>query len=225
MDERTAGLESISFINTVRRGPRLVFSNIVAFWLRLRGVEVGQGCVFYGFPRVTMSKSSRIVLGDRVVIRSGGVSNPLSQGLPCVLRTVLPGATLIVGARTGISSAVISCWERIELGQDTLVGAGTVITDSDAHVICSQCRTRDGARMPATAPVEVGAGSFLGAHSAILKGVRIGEGCVVGFGSVVTSGSYPGGSLLVGLPAVVKQQVRCAIHQPADDQVHGMRHA
>jgi len=210
--EMSSGSRSKHLLRKALGIPRRVYSLIVTVWLRLRGVEVGQRCVFYGVPRVTRPKASRIVLGDGVVIRSGGVSNPLSQGLPCVLRTVLPGATLIIGDRTGISSSVISCWERVELGPDSLVGAGTVITDSDAHIACSQCRIDGPVQAPATSPVDIGSGSFLGAHSAILKGASIGVGCVVGFGSVVTSGSYPDGSLLVGVPAIIKRSVPCSVH-------------
>ena len=185
---------------------------VVAGLLRSRGVEVGHHCTFYGVPRVHRARGTRIVLGDGVSIRSGGVCNPLSQGLPCVLRTVLPGAALKIGDRTGISSAVISCWGSIELREDILVGAGVVITDSDAHVLCADCRSEGVASQILSLPILVGSGTFVGARAAILKGAMVGPGSVIGFGSVVIQGEYPGRSLLAGVPAEVKRSVKCEIH-------------
>jgi maltose O-acetyltransferase len=55
-------------------------------------------------------------------------------------------------------------------------------------------------------PIEVGAGTWIGAGSLILPGVTIGRGCVIAGGSVVTKG-IPANTLAAGVPAVVKKQL------------------
>ena len=51
-----------------------------------------------------------------------------------------------------------------------------------------------------TAPIEVGAGSWLGARALVLPGVTIGESCIVAAGAVVTKDLEPNG-LYAGVPA------------------------
>ena len=53
-----------------------------------------------------------------------------------------------------------------------------------------------------TAPVAIGAYTFIGAHSTVLPGSRIGKGCVVSAYSLV-SGSFPDFSVISGNPAKV----------------------
>lgn len=49
-------------------------------------------------------------------------------------------------------------------------------------------------------PVEINEGSWIGAYSSILPGVKIGKGCVIAAGSVVTKDCSPNG-LYAGVPA------------------------
>lgn len=53
-----------------------------------------------------------------------------------------------------------------------------------------------------TAPVSIGAFSFIGAHATLLPGTRLGKGCVVSAYSLV-SGEFPDFSIIGGQPAVV----------------------
>jgi maltose O-acetyltransferase len=53
-------------------------------------------------------------------------------------------------------------------------------------------------------PIEIGDGSWIGARSVILGGVRIGAGCVVAAGSVVTR-DVPDNVLVAGVPARIKR--------------------
>ena len=50
-----------SLRTALRRAWRRLASALITMWLRLKGVEVGTGCVFYGVPRtrIAQNRSSR----------------------------------------------------------------------------------------------------------------------------------------------------------------------
>ncbi|MCI5149018.1 MAG: acyltransferase, partial [Candidatus Electrothrix sp. MAN1_4] len=56
-------------------------------------------------------------------------------------------------------------------------------------------------------PIIIGEGSWIGASSTVLDGVRIGKGCVIGAGSVV-SRDIPDYAVAVGIPARVMKTRR-----------------
>lgn len=58
-----------------------------------------------------------------------------------------------------------------------------------------------------TAPVEIGAYSFVGAHATLLPGTKIGRGCLVSAGSLVR-GEFPDFAILAGAPAKVVGDTR-----------------
>ena len=51
-------------------------------------------------------------------------------------------------------------------------------------------------------PISIGKGSWIGAHSSILAGVKIGKGCIVAAGTVVNK-DVPDGMVVGGVPAKV----------------------
>ena len=65
--------------------------------------------------------------------------------------------------------------------------------------------------------IVVGKGSFIGARSIILPGVKIGEHCVIGAGSVVTK-DVPDNSVVCGVPA----KVVCSLEQYAEKALNSM---
>ena len=58
-----------------------------------------------------------------------------------------------------------------------------------------------------TAPVEIGAYTYIGAHSTVLPGSRIGKGCVVSAHSLV-KGDFADFSIIRGIPATVVGDTR-----------------
>jgi maltose O-acetyltransferase len=91
-------------------------------------------------------------------------------------------------------SAAITVGERCD------IGAGVAFIPG-GHAIGGSHR-RAGAGF--AKPIEIGDGTWIGAHSVILGGVRVGSGCIVAAGSVVTR-DIPDNSLAAGVPAVVKR--------------------
>lgn len=112
------------------------------------------------------------------------------------------GGTLLIGDGVGISNSAITCWERVEIGNNVLIGSGVRIYDTDFHPLESSYRygeKKDGSRTIHD-PVYIEDGVFIGAGSIILKGVRIGKNSIVGAGSVVAK-SIPEGEIWAGNPA------------------------
>jgi acetyltransferase-like isoleucine patch superfamily enzyme len=168
-------------------------------YLLARGVQVGSHFTCIGRPGLNLKRGSRMVLGERVTLCSSGMANPVAEGGRCRLATLAAGAELILHDEVGISSALICCARRVEVGRGTLIGGGVMILDTDFH-------PRDGAGNwltdPARVarPVRIGEKCFIGARAIILKGVTIGDGAVVGAGAVVTR-DVRAGTVVAGNPA------------------------
>jgi len=175
--------------------------SLLWYWeARLKGVRFDGKAVFAGRPIVTVAPNSSLVLGHNVTMASALRSNPLGCFQPCVLRTLSPGARLVVARNSGLSGAVVCAGLSIEIGEGTLIGSGAMIIDNDFHVYTDQAwqpETRANAR-----PVRIGRNVFIGARAIILKGVEIGDRAAIGAGAVVTK-NVPPDHIAVGNPASV----------------------
>lgn len=173
-----------------------------SFWLleaRWRGLELGKGIVFNGRPYLYRCAGSKITLGDRICFNSLLRSNPIGCSRPVSLRTMRPGAEIILGKGVGLSSTAVCAALRVEIGEGTFVGADTYIFDNDFHSPIGEWNW--GNSSPDNPkPVIIGRGVFIGARAIILKGVTIGDRAVVGAGAVVCK-DVPAGHLAVGNPA------------------------
>ena len=153
-------------------------------------------------PVIVKLRSSSIFLGSRVTILNEFCENPAGVTHKTVLAASRPNAKIIVGNNVGISGAILFCHERIEIGDDCLIGAGASIYDTDFHALDPKERhTRHSAAI-ATSPVRLGRNVWLGAQALVLKGVTIGDDAVVGARALVTR-NVPAGAIVGGIPARV----------------------
>lgn len=176
-------------------------ASLSGFWTieaRLKGASVGRGVTFIGRPLISVAKGSRFQLGDHVNINSSLRANPLGCFQPCVLRTLCPGAELVLEMQVGISGCVLCAAQSVSIGQGTFIGSGAMVLDNDFHVPAGDFDWADGREQTARR-IRIGRGVFIGARAIVLKGVTIGDRAVIGAGAVVTK-SVPPRHFAVGNP-------------------------
>ena len=168
------------------------------FLFSVNGIRYGRDCRVYGKTGLQVFGNVRI--GNRFVLNSGVMTNPMGANLNSFIR-VDKGADLVIGNNVGLSSSTIWCAKNIILEDEILVGAGTIITDTDAHSLNPEYRgTPQDSLYALKKGVHLKKGCFVGARCFIGKGVVIGKNSIVGAGSVVTK-SIPDNEIWAGNPA------------------------
>lgn len=92
-------------------------------------------------------------------------------------------STLSIGRNTYITRATIACLEKIEIGENCILGEGLKIFDHNHKYTTSPfsvAKTEFN-----TAPIKIGNNVWSGANCIILKGVTIGDNVILGAGCVI----------------------------------------
>lgn len=185
----------------------------VCFWsvvararLRVHGAVVGRRLRVRGPLRLHCHRTAIIRIGDDCRIQSGFAGNPVGGGLRMGI-WVGPGGCLTVGDRVGLSNSTIVCMDAVSIGDETFLGGGSRIYDTDFHSLDAGQRGRPGNPGVRVRPVILGRRVFVGGHVTILKGVHIGDDAVVGAGSVVRF-DVPGSEVWAGNPAALVRDLR-----------------
>lgn len=165
------------------------------FW----GITTGSGNTFKGIPILKCKPGSRIQIGNRNIFNSTEQSNLVGINRRCIIATHRKTATLSIGNGCGFSGTTIGAFEKIEIGDNVICGANTLITDSDWHGIKPDERA---GIFAASKPVRIERNVWLGVNAVVLKGVTIGENTVIAANAVVTK-SIPANVIAGGNPCVV----------------------
>lgn len=157
-------------------------------------------------------------LGPSAWCVNRGPTNKVRLGEGTVCRGILRredfgDGDLVIGNRVYIGDdCIISCCDRVEIGDLTLVGHGVQIFDNNSHPLDADARIAHwaaiasgrGSLSPSAidhAPVLIGDRAWVGFGAVVLKGVTVGQGAVVAAASVVTSDVQPY-TIVAGNPAV-----------------------
>lgn len=174
--------------------------NILGRWLlSLAGLEFGRNLKLHGLPIFSMAPKSRIIIGNDCRFRSKSYGNAIGVNHPVILRTLGEGAILTIGDNVGVSGGAICAVGSVRIGNRVMIGANTVISDSDFHSLDPLLRAK-GIDSPTSRPVVIEDDVWLGADVYVGKGVTIGHSSVVGAKSIVTH-DVPPHSIVAGNPA------------------------
>lgn len=110
--------------------------------------------------------------------------------------------TLILGSGYINHNLNLSCFHKIEIGEQVAISENVTIRDSDNHQIGTTLEKDNLAQ-----PVKIGDKVWIGLNVTILKGVTIGDGAVIAAGSLVNK-NVPSKCLVAGVPAkVIKENI------------------
>ena len=180
------------------------YSIITRFLLSLKKIKIGKSTIFYGKPYFRRFPESTISIGDNCIFDSSKYRNLIGVDKCCMISTLKENAKLDIGNSTGFSGVRIGCFEQISIGDDCLIGANVLITDSDWHPLDPAKRKEAGYKSTKMKPVKIGNNVFIGVNSMVLKGTEIGNNSIIGAGSVV-SGIIPPNVIATGNPCKVIQ--------------------
>lgn len=189
-------------VNMARVSAQTAWARWMARWW---GVELGNGCRFYGLPIFRRHPGAAIRVGAGCEFRSAKWANLVGVYRPCMLSAMTEHAVLEIGEGSGLSGTSIGCALSVAIGRRVMCGANVTITDTDWHPL--GWRQRAEGKLGPIAPVTIGDDVWLGMNAMVLKGVSIGPRTVVGAGSIVTR-SLPEGVIAAGQPAVAIRKLR-----------------
>ncbi len=176
-----------SLANRLLRYPSAVMMRVRIAYLRLLGAKIIGKCWLRGIEIARNPWDFRIEwasLDNHVVLLTTGDRRPEPR----------------VVIRRGVyinRFTMIDASERIEIGENTMIGPFCYITDHD-HGTDGRAPVN---RQPLVGkPVRIGRDVWLGAGVIVLKGVTIGDAAVIGAGAVVTK-DVAAGARMAGVPA------------------------
>ncbi|GAA2393077.1 acyltransferase [Streptomyces glaucosporus] len=152
------------------------------------------------FPQGTLFGTEWIEMGDHCVIGAevtltAGMMPDLDLGPETVLRL---GDGVVLGRGSHVVADTAQA--PVTIGNDVFCGPYVYITSTNHSY--DDPHTPIGRQWPRSAPVEIGAGSWLGTGAVVLPGARLGRNVVVAAGAVVR-GEVPDHAVVAGAPAKV----------------------
>ena len=169
----------------------------LSYVLKRQHVEVGIGTIIKGTP--LFFGNGRIVIGNCCRINSDIRYNPIGGDQNCIFDSRNNGL-IQIGNNVGISNSTSIAETKILIDDNVRIGGSCKIYDTDFHSLYLSERLQKPDPGVISKPIHIKRGTFIGAHSIILKGVTIGENSVVGAGSVVTK-DIPDNEIWGGNPA------------------------
>ena len=175
---------------------RCLFLHISSVYMKIKlkiaGVKLGENVKFGGIAQVERFPLSEIIIGNSCKFNSKSIFN--QRGIKqCIIQTGKPGASIRIGNNCGFSGVSIVSDSSVLIGNNTTIGANTIIGDRDDHPEKLHTSHKN---------IIIGNNVFIGMHCLIMKGVKIGDNSIIGAGSIVTK-DIPENVIAVGIPCKV----------------------
>ncbi|MCY7361878.1 MAG: acyltransferase, partial [Ignavibacteria bacterium] len=166
----------------------LHFSKVITFLtspflkiiLKINSVKYGDNVTVFGIPRIENKGLIEIGNNIRLISAKCGYNSGNLTG-SVFLRTTKTGK-IILGDEVYLNGTTIVSDEEVIFGNRIMIGANTVILDTNTHNVYYKDRLRRWDKIKSKA-VKVEDDVWIGANCFILKGVTIGKGSVIGAGS------------------------------------------
>ena len=191
----------MGFINRIKRYYHRTINTLI-----LRRNKVSFGTFHINGIINVVNNGGQLVIGNNFSANSGKNENPIGGDTVLNLIVFKKDALLTIGSNAGISNSTIVCWEKIEIGNNVVIGGGCRIWDTNFHSLDPVMRTSGADTDIKTSPIRIGDNAFIGGGTIILKGVAIGENSVIAAGSVVTR-DVPAGVIAGGNPCKVIKEL------------------
>lgn len=183
------------------------------FWFRVycraAGIRLGQGIQVFGRAIVVRYPGTTISIGDNSIFNACFKHLSAGLGFGLKIRTLCRNARIQIGASCELNACALICrTTEIILEDNVLIGAGTIIMDSDFHSLEPRKRIpgQKTAAFENDSPVHIGENVWIGLNVTLLKGVCIGKNSVIAAGSVVTH-KIPPNVVAAGIPAKVVKKL------------------
>ena len=151
------------------------------------------------FIRGQIGKNSRIRREKMSLLEIG---NHFGVGDYCIFN-VRKNSHLKIGTNFGCNRNVyISCREKIEIGNNVIIGPNTIIIDNNHDY-----KDVDFKNKYNTDPIKIGNNVWIGANVIILPGTIIEDDCVVGAGTTVR-GKFDKGQLIYNKKETCVKKIR-----------------
>ena len=157
--------------------------------------------------RLMHMPNGELIIGHGLILCNKAQKNQIGVNQPCIFNVSTKGSKIVIGDNVGISGSTICATKSVIIGDNTMIGSGCLITDTDSHSLNFLERRKGILSEDGTKPIVIGKDVFIGARSIILKGVSIGDHAVIGAGSVVTK-DVPEDCVVAGNPArIIKKLI------------------
>lgn len=162
-------------------------------------------------PVLKVPGSSKIILGNKVVLNSDAKNSNTALTFNCTLVCGLTGV-IEIGDNTMLNGVSITAYDKVTIGKNCQIASCTFIADTDFHPIHPATREREanGYKIDFNQVnkkgITIGNNVWIGWGCIILKGVTIGDNSIIAAGSVVLN-DVPANVLYAGNPATFKKSL------------------
>ena len=195
----------IKLLKTIKASVEKIFFYLTNFMVLKKSRVLFKSFKINGVIKI--SNVGHINIGDNFSANSGKNKNAIGGDTTLRLVVFKKEGVITIGDNVGISNSTLVCWDKIEIGNNVLIGGSCKIWDTNFHSLDKEVRMgTDIFKDVKTAPIHIMDNAFIGANCIILKGVTIGLNSIIAAGSIVNK-SIPANVIAGGNPCIVIKEI------------------